>query len=226
MEETRHINSPEVLSNITCAYCGEDLSAETEDTEHVVGRRFVPKGSLDGAWNIILKACKRCNREKGDLEDDISAITMQPTVAGQFHPLSGPSVVQEAERKRRRSRSRHTGKVVADSHERFTHTFHSPQVAMSFSFVGPPRIAETRIVALARLQIIGMMYRLTYDEHEQRGKFIEGEFRPLRSALRTDWGNAVHRTFMEEVSQWEDNLVGYTADGNFQVAIRQLLTPA
>jgi hypothetical protein len=84
VEETRHINSPEVLSNITCAYCGEDLSTETEDTEHVVGRRFVPKGSLDGAWNIILKACKRCNREKGDLEDDISAITMQPTVAGQF----------------------------------------------------------------------------------------------------------------------------------------------
>ena len=35
------------LRNLTCPYCGVAIDAKTATKEHVVGRRFVPKGTLD-----------------------------------------------------------------------------------------------------------------------------------------------------------------------------------
>ena len=72
-----------VLRNLTCPYCGDRFDPETSAAkEHVIGRRFVPRGCFAGQWNLILNACERCNRNKGDLEDDISIITMMPDVTG------------------------------------------------------------------------------------------------------------------------------------------------
>lgn len=40
------------LRNVTCPYCGVAATAEGGfDDEHVIGRRSVPKGTLDGGWN-------------------------------------------------------------------------------------------------------------------------------------------------------------------------------
>ena len=67
-------NRPIILHNVSCAYCGRHFKSKLPPTkEHVIGRRFVPRGSFDGQWNLILKACQQCNGEKADLEDDISA---------------------------------------------------------------------------------------------------------------------------------------------------------
>jgi hypothetical protein len=72
-----------VLRNINCAYCGRLFDAELPATkEHVIGRRFVPRGCFAGQWNLILNACGRCNGDKAELEDDISAITMMPDAFG------------------------------------------------------------------------------------------------------------------------------------------------
>jgi hypothetical protein len=75
-------NKAILLDNETCVYCGIELSPEIDTEEHVVGRKFVPKGKLDGEWNLIVHACRACNRKKAELEDDISAITMQPDTLG------------------------------------------------------------------------------------------------------------------------------------------------
>ncbi|MGY4282022.1 5-methylcytosine-specific restriction endonuclease McrA [Bradyrhizobium sp. LM2.7] len=56
------------LDNRTCLYCGLVEAEENPFTvEHVVGRRFVPKGSLDKSWALIGNACLRCNNKKSDL---------------------------------------------------------------------------------------------------------------------------------------------------------------
>lgn len=73
-----------LLDNISCVYCGIKLHKQNRTREHVVGRRFVPKGTLHQNWNLIVQACKSCNNETSDLENDISAITMLPDTLGVY----------------------------------------------------------------------------------------------------------------------------------------------
>ncbi len=72
------------LRNVICPYCGVALTKQNSTREHVIGRKFVPKGTLENQWNLILNACHACNNRKADLEDDIAAITMQPDVTGRY----------------------------------------------------------------------------------------------------------------------------------------------
>src|SRR5438067_12808695 len=72
-----------VLKNETCVYCGSELTAGNCTKEHVIGRKFVPKGKLHEEWNLIVRACTSCNHTKSDLEDDISAISLPPDACGE-----------------------------------------------------------------------------------------------------------------------------------------------
>jgi hypothetical protein len=74
---------------VICPYCGVALSKENSTKEHVLARKFVPKGTLNNQWNLILNACRCCNNSKSDLEDDISAITMQPNMRGDHFDYVG-----------------------------------------------------------------------------------------------------------------------------------------
>jgi hypothetical protein len=68
-----------VLNNAHCPYCGVNLRPlrrpDQNDPDHVIGRRFVPTGYLDGAWNLILDVCRNCNGQKSRLEGSVSAIS-------------------------------------------------------------------------------------------------------------------------------------------------------
>src|SRR5688500_6709853 len=65
------------LASIACCYCGRMETKEVPLTdEHVLGRRFVPKGSFASGWSLIARACEPCNNKKADLEDEISAVTL------------------------------------------------------------------------------------------------------------------------------------------------------
>jgi len=94
-----------VLTNKTCPYCGTILSPENQTKEHVIGRRFVPRGSLNKHWNLIVRACTICNGIKSDLEDDLSAVTLHPDAFGRS-PSPDPRVVDDAQRKAAGSISR------------------------------------------------------------------------------------------------------------------------
>ncbi len=108
---------PLMLNNETRVYCGAELTAASRTKEHVIGRRFVPKGKLNQQWNLIVWACKTCNGLKADLENDLSAISMQPEASGKF---AEPDQVlaDESRRKAARATSRRTRKLVKDSTER------------------------------------------------------------------------------------------------------------
>src|ERR1700730_2391905 len=103
-------NNATRLNNVTCVYCGAKNSVENPLTdEHVVGRRFVPKGSFAKGWSLIVQSCLLCNCEKSDLEDDISAITLQPDL-GRSH--QDTDLAAQAQRKAGGSFSRRTKKLV------------------------------------------------------------------------------------------------------------------
>lgn len=109
-------NRAVVLDNITCPYCGIELDESNNTKEHVVGRRFVPKGSLNGDWNLIVRACQKCNSNKSFLENDISAITLSGKLWFGTED-SDENTKQEAQRKAKNSISNKTRKPVIHSQE-------------------------------------------------------------------------------------------------------------
>lgn len=208
------------LDNATCPYCGTVLDA-TATTEHVVGKRFVPRGKLDRHWNLIVRACRRCNNRKAALENDLSAITMQPNAGGQY---SQPDEVlaAEAARKGQKSISRSTGKPVGQSGEEITIKVpFAPGAEMTFNLWSPPQADSHRVFELARLQLMAFFYFITYSPDTKRGGFWLGGFCPVLEAPRSDWGNPVHRAFMRTVLAWEPRLLAITADGFFKAMIRR-----
>ena len=209
------------LKNVTCVYCGCDLAGSGSTKEHVVGRRFVPKGLLDGQWNLIVRACSACNVRKSDLEDDVSAITLAPPVAFVGERRDSPFAA-EAYRKASRSVSRFTGKRVVDSpHEGNITLPLGGAVTATMKYVGPPQLESRRAFELARLQLSAFFYLVTFDEASSKGGFWPGLYVPLLMAPQTDWGNAHFMAFMHAVASWELRFLGFTANECFKIAIRR-----
>ena len=141
-----------VLRNLTCPYCNADLTSGGATKEHVVGRCFVPKGMLDKSWNLILRACEPCNRRKGVLENDISAITRYTRRHGRaVLPRRAASPVKHAEKaeisyqpsdpKACRRKLEHRIKVKLNAGQ---------GLAMTFDLEAPPQVDSERIFELSR----------------------------------------------------------------------------
>ncbi len=209
------------LNNVTCVYCGIALEPESSTLEHVVGRRFVPKGKLNAQWNLLLNACEGCNSKKSDLEDDISAITMQPDVTG-THPHGDADAAAEAERKGKGAISRRTKKLVRDSRENVTITAPFGNGAtFTFNFVSPPQLDEDRAFQLARMQLTAFFYWITYNADARRGYYWTGGFHPVMCLSHADWGNPIMVAFADAVAEWEPRVFGGCADGFYKVVIRR-----
>ena len=209
------------LSNVTCPYCGTPIEKQRRTKEHVIGRRFVPVGTLENCWNLIVWACSTCNRRKSDLEDDIAAITMHFHVAG-LPQMSDSRAQAEATRRGAKSASRKTGRPVAESHATLKFSRKLGNTGeVQFSFTAPPQLDDARVYELARLQIVGFFYFLTYDQTQHLGHYWPGGFFPVHGTIKSDWGNPVHRAFMREISRWDYRLILNTASGYYRAAIRR-----
>jgi hypothetical protein len=211
------------MRNLSCPYCGAELGEGARTKEHVIGRRFVPIGAFSDSPNVILWACGTCNRRKSDLEDDIAAITMH------FHSVGLPQMQDvrlqaEAARRGLKSGSRRTGKAVAESHEQVSVDAKTPLFEVRASFASPPQLDDARAIELARLQLMGFFYVLTFDVARSRGFWWPGGFYPVLGTIKSDWGNPVHRVFAKQVANWDVRLVMTTADGYFRTAIRRHLS--
>jgi hypothetical protein len=209
------------LNNSTCPYCGADLATVEHNTEHAVGRKFVPKGTLDGCWNLILHACVDCNHRKSQLEDDLSAITMQPDAYGQHH-TEDPVLVTEASRKANNSISRRTRRPVANSIEsQEIEVALGPGIQLTVSFTMPPQADTARMLELAKMHLCAFFYWITYDRQTRKGGFWTGEGAAIDIARKGDWGNTRQRSFIAAVADWERRVHAVTAAGYFKLAIRR-----
>lgn len=209
------------LRNRNCVYCGATFGDDRPATkEHVVGRRFVPRGSLDGLWNLVVEACKRCNSDKADLEDDISAISMLPDLLGGFS-VEDQRLAAEARRKSIGARSRRTGKVVADSREKIELQQRSGTAKFTFAFTAPPQIDEHRIFRLAHYHFRAFFFLITFQQSTQTGGFVRGGFFPIATTRRADWGNPRMRWFMDLVRDWDLRIHAIGADTFFKIIIRR-----
>ncbi len=211
---------PTTLQNKCCAYCGAQLSKKCETKDHVVARSFVPKNSMNGSWNLVVKACVACNGIKSALEDDISAVTMAHHQFNFSTDLSD-KYKSEANRKGHRSVSKRTGKRVSESIERLAISSQGSAISLSGSFTCPPQIEESRAFELARMQVLGFFYFLTYKQNERTGHYWRGKFFALNAAIRADWGNDIQRHFMNLVATWDYRLITAIANESFKASIRK-----
>lgn len=217
------VKTPTVLDNENCIYCSTELSPHTRTKEHVVGRRFVPKGKLDGGWNLIAYACSVCNNNKSRLEDEIAAISMQPDVDGN-HAIEDEALRSEARRKANKSYSSKTKRVVGDSGEILTfESSHPSGLTAKVEMRTSAQVDADLIFELSRLQVCGFFYLLTFDASSRRGRFWGGTFVAINHARRHDWGNQRITSFAKVVHDWEPRLLATTAiaDGYYKVAIRK-----
>lgn len=210
-----------LLRNKTCVYCGQTLDPQTRTKEHVIARHFVPKGTLNAAWNLIAYCCRRCNNAKSELEDDIAAIVLQPNTFGE-HIHNDPRLATEAQRKARHSFHRRTGKPVQDSKSSIALDLAlTPGVKMGVSFTGPPELDPLRAARLAQLQITAFCYLTTFNQTTLSGQFCRGGFSVLNGTMRSDWGNESQLDFAQLTEGWSPCLYSSTADGYFKVIIRR-----
>lgn len=181
----------------------------------------MPVGSLNNNWNLILWACLKCNGRKSDLEDDIAAISMHFHTSG-LPGMSDSRAQAEAQRRSSKSNSRKTGKAVAASGVELKLSANlGINAALTFSVNGPPQLDDERVCELARLQMMGFFYFLTYDKTKEIGHFWTGGFYPVHGTIRTDWGNPIHRAFMKQCQNWDYRLILNTAEGYFRALIRR-----
>ncbi len=209
------------LRNTSCVYCGRKFGKTLPSKkEHVVGRKFIPRGTLSRGWNLIINSCKKCNDEKGGLEKELSAISMQPDAWGQV-PLDEPHLRSEAARKET-ERSTKTGKTVAQSQETFSVTAKLlPGLSMNIDYTAPPQMPEERAGRLARFQIGGLFYLHTYDNALGQGSPPPGRFYIVEMKHRADWGNPRIAALTRILKTWTWRWHGITAEGNFKVLLRK-----
>lgn len=209
------------LHNVVCPYCGAVLSDTTRTKEHVIGRKFIPRGKLDAQWNLILNACSSCNNTKSDLEDDISAISMQPDAYGNF-AVDDAALAADSRRKAGNSASRKTHKPVKDSNPELKFSVEPMRgLSMDFSFTGPAQVDDTRAFELARLQLLAFFFLITYKKVQERGWCWTGEYSPFLHTRKSDWGNASWKGFMATTKDWDMRLHALTADQFFCCIIKR-----
>ena len=209
------------LHNVTCAYCGVQFGpGKPSSKDHVIGRNFVPGGTLKANdCNLVVMACKACNNEKSDLEDEISAVTLQPALGTQH---LDSTLAQLAARKAQKSVSRLTKKRIQDSNEELSiKTRPMPGMALTFGFIAPPRLMPERVLRLAHFHVQGFVYWHGYDYTRRVGRFMPTGITWGTSSHSRDWGNPVLVAFAQQTHKWQTPIWGNLASGNFRIAVRR-----
>ena len=197
-----------------CGYCGRRLTKQLRTKDHVIARKFVPQGTLQNDFNLQIFCCKKCNGIKSRLEDDLSAITMQPDLNGQY-PRDDERLIKTAKRKAEGSVSFMTKRKVSDSASNFKVGANMGNgFRIDFNFTGQPLVDEKRIRALAWFQLQGFYFFRSYNSEIGFGSYIPHEEFFIADYLgRNDWGNPKLESFANKTKQWEPLLHLVMADG-------------
>jgi hypothetical protein len=208
------------LLNVACAYCGVRFGGSQKRVrEHVIGLNFVPEHTIRANdWNLIVWACESCNSEKSDLEDEISAITLQPDLG---MGIANSALAQLAARKAQKAMSRHTKKSIQDSHQQHSFTGELLSgVSVKFGMIGPPVILPERSRRLVWFHTQAFFYLKNYDRALRVSTFMP-DIVWTANARRSDWGNTTFVSFADLTRTWQTYIQADAANGNFQIVIRQ-----
>lgn len=210
-------------SNRYCLYCHRLVCTGdlVSNKEHLIGRSFVPDGSLDGgrAFNFIFRACVECNKEKAEAERHISSVSL----------FTSPGRVDEnvnALANRKAATDFHPiqqGKLVKDASIELSVEIARGNLSAKFDLVGPPQLDPSCVQLLAFRHIQGLFSLITSkDPTVAEGTRLLGHEHWWfgGSYPHSDWGNVRIKEMAQRVEDWETLLNIVTANGFFKVVIR------
>lgn len=208
------------LSNQHCLYCGEFVGegGVPSDKEHLIGRRMTPKGLMSdpASFNLIFRACRRCNAEKADLEDQIGAASLLTSPGRE-----DPSVDSDARRRATASIDRRHGIPVGAV--RNEATFKLGGFA-TFTTVAPAQIARTAMITLAFRHIQGLFSLVTSPDPTKTDttRLLPGDQFGFYDAWNyPDWGNPQLIEIARRAQPLKRLAEITTADGFFRAALRR-----
>lgn len=217
------VNWGRAPSNEVCLYCNEpfDGANVVATKEHLVGRNFVPRGSLNGgqSFNFIFNACHACNNDKSTLEGHVSTITQ----------LMSPAVAESAafsERARAKSHGEihpWTRRPVAESFHESTIQMRGVGLGIRMGFVGPPQADRDIVYRLALRHVQGLYALVTNPDRtvQPLTLLFPGWVYVLGYYLPSDWGNSQALAASERVRDWTVRARIITASGYFQAMLRR-----
>jgi len=213
----------DALSNQYCLYCHRPVCAGdmASNKEHLIGRSFVPDGSLDGgrAFNFIFRACVECNKEKAEAERHISSVSLFTSTgrvdenvnalanrkaAKDFHPIQ-------------------QGKLVKDASVEESVEITKGNFSAKFGLIGPPQLDPSYVRLLAFRHIQGFFSLITSDNPtvaEGTRLLPHDHWWFGGSYPHLDWGNIRIKEMAQRVNAWETPLNIVTANGFFKAVIR------
>ncbi len=196
--------------------------AESSEKEHLIGREFVPTGTLGGtAFNFIFRACEVCNDRKGNLERHVSTITLFTS------PARAKSTEVDQLARRKASKDYHPqkkGSLVQDSHLSFEIPFSSGGVTGKIGMSGPPRLDEEAAMELAFRHLQGFFSLITsVDPTTTEGTRLlqSQQFYAERPYSYRDWGNVRLLEIVRRAQSWTKLGFVTAAKGFFRAEFRR-----
>lgn len=178
-------------SNCCCLYCGKYFALDgstPSDKEHLIGRNFVPEGSLDQGFNFTFRACVSCNKRKAAAEGHVSAVTLLNSSAREESAIN-----ELAERKGSKEfRSRLGSMPVKDALETTIITGNLFGASISFTLAGPQQLIPSDVKEVALSHIQGLFALLTSSDYQDPNELRllpEDQFYLHGFYPESDWGN-------------------------------------
>jgi len=209
-------------SNKYCLYCGSVVGkgAETDSNkEHLIGRKFVPKGKFDEGkeFNFIFRSCRKCNQNKAKLERHVSSVTIFNSSAR----LKDADVNKVAIRKGNKDyHPDKTGTLIKNSDDKFEFSFGK---FIRLDAISPPQFNQDYVSELASYHIQGLFSLIT-----SKNPSIAIGTRLLRRDYistfnfyhKQDWGNQQLLEISKRVIKWDCPARLVTADGFFKAILK------
>lgn len=220
----RWIHTDPTRSNQYCPYCGVFVGVGSDvpsDKEHLVGRNFVPKGSLeDGAFNFIFRSCKECNNQKAEAERHVSSVTLYNS------PGRAEDARVDAIARHKAARDIHPDKKVPvqEASEKRHIEFNIGAFSARFGLISPPRLREEDVLALACFHVKALFSLVTTLDCRQQEKFRilpASQVCCLGYYSHGDWGNPQLATVTQRVQSWPCYANVATAAGYFRAVLRR-----
>lgn len=213
-----------VKSNQYCPYCGDLVGIGSEaasDKEHLIGRKFVPKGSLEaGGFNFIFRACQKCNGRKSSAERHVSSVTLFNS-PGRWSDENVNALALH-----KGSRDYHPDKkgvLVKDASDHHSIEFGWAGMQMKVNLVGPPQLNADAVCLLACRHIQGIFALIATDDPRigEKSKILPPEqILHFGHYIHQDWGNPQLMEIARRTAEWDCYANIITANGYFKILVK------
>ena len=210
-------------SNQFCLYCGRRVGSNAEiesNKEHLIGRNFVPKGSLAGdAFNFVFRACIECNTEKSDAERHVSTVSLFNSPAR----LVDLSINDLAARKASNDHHPTERRLVRDASVPHKIETEGNGFSGTLHMTSPPQLEYKSVLLLAVRQIQGLFALISTEDPRvpEKSKLLAADKVLLHKDYNYgDWGNPQLIEIIERTKGWSAPLFVNSASGHFKAILR------